>query len=39
VSRLRAWKDGRSPKKRVEYAMWVTTFEKNMVSGALRGDR
>jgi cellulose synthase/poly-beta-1,6-N-acetylglucosamine synthase-like glycosyltransferase len=39
VSRMRAWKDGRSPKKRGEYAMWVTTFEKNMVSGALRGNR
>jgi len=38
VSRLRAWRDGRCIKKRGEYTMWVTTFEKNMVSGALRGN-
>jgi cellulose synthase/poly-beta-1,6-N-acetylglucosamine synthase-like glycosyltransferase len=37
VSRLRAWQDGRRPKKRAEYAMWVTTFEKNLVSDTLRG--
>ena len=39
VSRSRAWRDGRNPNKRGEYAMWVTTFEKNMVSGALRRNR
>ena len=39
ASRLRAWRDGRNPKKRGEYAVWVTTFEKNMVTGALRGGR
>lgn len=39
VSRLSAWRDARTPKKRAEYAMWVTTFEKNMVPGTLRGDR
>jgi cellulose synthase/poly-beta-1,6-N-acetylglucosamine synthase-like glycosyltransferase len=38
ISRLRAWRDARSPEKRGEYAMWVTTFEKNMVASALRGD-
>ena len=39
VSRLRAWRDGRSPKNRAQHAMWVTTFEKNMVSGTLRSHR
>ncbi len=39
VSRLRAWRDERRPKKRGEYAMWVTTFEKNMVTGAQRSNR
>jgi poly-beta-1,6-N-acetyl-D-glucosamine synthase len=39
ISRLSAWRDARNPKKRGEYAMWVTTFEKNMVSGPLRGRR
>jgi len=39
ASRLRAWRDGRSPKKRGEYAVWVTTFEKNLVTGPLRGRR
>ncbi len=39
VSRLGAWRDNRNPKKRGEYAMWVTTFEKNMVSGVVRGNR
>jgi glycosyltransferase involved in cell wall biosynthesis len=39
ISRLSAWRDARSPKKHGEYAMWVTTFEKNMVSSAPRGHR
>ena len=39
VSRLSAWRDVRSPKKRGEYAMWVTTFEKNVVSGAVQSNR
>jgi cellulose synthase/poly-beta-1,6-N-acetylglucosamine synthase-like glycosyltransferase len=39
ISRLRAWRDGRSPRKRGEYAMWVTTFEKNLVSDTLRSAR
>ncbi len=38
-SRLCAWRDARSPKKRGQYSMWVTTFEKNVVSRALPGQR
>lgn len=32
ISRLRAWRDQRIPLKRGQYATWVTTFEKNVVS-------
>ena len=38
-SRMCAWRDARSPKKIGEYAMWVTTFEKNVASSAARSHR
>lgn len=39
ASRLRAWRDGRSPENQAQHSTWVTTFEKNLVSDTLRSAR